>query len=343
MADPISGTAFALGGLADLAGFFGSENFLSRGRKRLRKMARFNPLDLFGPFGSIGINREGGTAIESPQLQAFRQAIGQGGLNFLGGGIFNDPNFQDAFQSNNIRGALDFSNALNSTGIDASAFDTSGTANSLLGLGFGALGSAGDVSGLINQNLDASRLLAEPFENQLVNRFNNQEFMRTGGATTGAFDRQSDLQDNLLRADAQRVLNAQQLGLQEQSFLGGLGTNLIGQGLNENASNFGRAFQSLGQFQTAGNQRLQNAFNLFGLGSNTLQSQFGLGLGAQDSLLNQNRFFLDAILGSANAESSRIGATSGFANAMAKLYGQSASNVGGFLGGIGKGLSSLFG
>ncbi len=369
-----------------LGGLF-ANNALSGSSRQLRRRMASNPTSVFGPFGNLLFRGNQAFVHEDGAMSAMRDMLGSQGLGLLGGGLFNNANFQSAFNNNDIQGAFQGADSALQQQIGNTAFGgleglfnnasglsnlfsqqlaqgpqdlTGGFQNALFQQGFDTLNSAGDLSGLIQQNLDASRLLAEPFETNLVNRFNNQEFMRTGGGTSGAFDRQSDLQDNLLRSDAQRVLGAQQLGLQGQGQLQqlglgqlGLGSNIMGQnlgffnnlgGLAQGFSGlasglegqqFGQMLQSLQQNQSAGQQRLSNALGLFGLGNDTFAQNFNLGLGAHSSILGQNQGMLQGILGLLNADANRIGAQGQFSGALAGLGSQRGGLLGGLLGGIG--------
>jgi hypothetical protein len=345
-------------------------------------LTTFQPQGFQSPSG-FGIT-PGGAGLQGQQQGNLSSLLGQQGAGLLGGGLFNDPNFQSAFQNNDIFGAQQGAQQGLQQGIGPQAFgglqglfgqnqglsnlfaqqtaqgpqDFSGGAQGgLFGAGFNAINQAGNVSGLVQQNLDASNALARPGEDRLINRFNNQEFLRTGGATSGAQERQGQLFDSLFGAQNQRVLSAQQTGLQAQQQLGQFGLGATGQGaglLGQNLSQFnqgagfanlfgqgaqgvegqafGQGLQSLQQNQSAGQQRLSNAMNLFGLGNQTFGQNFGLGLQAQGSLTDRDQMFANLFLGQQNAAANRIGATGLHAGALA----ENTRNQGGFL-------SNLFG
>lgn len=273
------------------------------------------------------------------------QALGQQASPFFNQGAFN-ANLGNIGQLGNI-----FANAAAQGPVDLSG----GAQAGLFGGGLSALAGAGDQSGLIQQNLDASRALAAPQEQQLINQFADREFMTTRGATSGAERRQGQLADALLRADQQRVLDAQGLGLQAQQAqqqlgLGSIGaaTGLLGQNLAGQQQNIGAAqgfgqlglagegqgfdqmLRSLSQNQTAGTQRVSNALNLFNQLTGATQGAQGLGLQGIGQLIGLGDLGLTGQLGILNAEANRIGAT-GLSN---QAYAKLASESGGLLGGL---------
>jgi hypothetical protein len=166
-----------------------------------------------------------------------------------------------------------------------------------------------------------------------------------------------------------RVLGAQQLGLQQQGQLAGQGLSAFGQGTGlfgasqaAGAQNFGQqlqglagqqgigmgteqlgfsqALQGLQQNQSAGQQRLQNAMNLFGLGSEQFQQgqqgrrqDFLAGLQGQEGLNQQQQLMQQLFLGSLGADAQRIGAQADFSRANTDLVAQRAENTG-FLSGL---------
>lgn len=381
----------AMGPMMGMLGGIMGNSALSSGMSDIKGLTKYNPYNLSGDFGSVAFGKGAGGATLDPMQQMLRQMLGGSAASMFGGGqMFNQGDFQNALAGNNITGAMQNQNGLLSQMMGNSAFgglgqiagnagglnsmfsqmlaggpqDMSGGAmGGLMGMGLQNLQNAGNLSGangLIQQQLDAQRLLAQPYEDNLRNQFANQEFMKTRGATTGAFGRQSDLQDNLLRADAQRVLGAQGLGLQAQQQLGqlggqqmGLGQGFLGQnldffnqlgnqaqgfgqlGMGAEGMGFGQMLQALQQNQSSGQQRLGNAMNLFGLGNSTFNQSFGQGLGAMGSINDQNSFLLQGLLGSMNAESNRIGSTGLHAQALGGLAQAQGGLLGGLMGGIG--------
>lgn len=306
----LAGSNPLLGGLMGLAGLFSGGSHLKNASRDIRDLAAFNPSGIQSPFGNLMF--AGGTARfqDSPQNALIRAGLSGGAGALLGGGIFNDPILQSALQSNDLAGAFQGAQSVSDFG-----------AGGLGALGFDALMQAQDQSGLINQQLEASRALAAPFENQarlqLFDDLNNKGLL---SHTTGA-DFLNKFGTGLGLADSQRVLNAQTLGLNQQANLRNFGTGAIGQGFN--------------QAMTTGQQRLQNAMGLFGLGTDTFANQFGLGLGAAGASQNADSLVLQAILGNLNAEANRIGATQGHAQAIGSLGSQRGSLFGSFFSGLG--------
>jgi hypothetical protein len=310
--------------------------------------------------GNFQLGAGGGAFGLDPFLAGAQSSIGSLIPGLLGGGqFFNDPSLQNALASGGgIAGAADAAtSALNQQAnpfFDQQSFannfaNVSGLGNifanrvaqgpqdfsggafaNLLQGGQDALASAGDVSGIIQQNLDASRALAQPFEQDLVNHFANREFSATRGATTGAANRQFDLQNSLLQADQQRILNAQGIGLQAQNQLTNLGLGSLGQAqgfLGQNLGQFnteaglasgfagllgnleGQGFSqqlsALQNNQQAGNQRLINALNLFNTQTGAFGDAFGQGLGGIGALTDIGGLGLQGVLGLLNAEANR--------------------------------------
>ena len=326
----------ALGGL-------GANNQLSGARHWMQNQAQFNPTDVNGPFGSANYNNGQWGIGEDSSSAALRTLLGQGGQYNLMGGMFQNPNLQNALSGVNLGGeygyAQNAAGAMQPGTAFGGVFGNGMLANQLYGSGAQNLANAGNVGGLIQQNLDASRNLAAPYEQQATNQFFNREFMNTRGATSGANERQQNMFTGLLNADQQRILNAQQLGQQQQQYLGGLGMQQIGQGLGAESQGFQQMLGANQFNMSAGQQRLQNAMNMFGFGNNIYNQSYGLGLQSQNALLNQNQFWQNMILGLNNAEANRIGSAGQFSQG----YGGLAQAQGGLLGGLGSAVGGLFG
>lgn len=322
-----------LGAGLDMFGQIDSNRQAGNARDYIREQGTFNPKDLGGAFGQSSFGEDGnGTFTETPQMQAIRASMGQGANQFLQGGQFNNQQFQDAFNNNNMQGAFTGAQGALGQNMNSGQFATQGMAGGLMGMGMGNLMNAGNQQGLMDQRLANTTAMAQQGENQLVNRFNNQEFMKTRGATTGAGERQQGLQNQLLQANNARVQDAQNFGQQQSNFLSQLGGQQMGMGFNENQSNFMRQLQGLQQNQSAGNQRLQNSMSLFGLGADTQQSAFNTGVGGQTGLLNQNQFGRDTLLQGMNSENSRMNASQGFASLMNSNLTNSANSNQDFFG-----------
>jgi hypothetical protein len=233
----------------------------------------------------------------------------------------------------------------------------------LFGAGQNFLNQAQDQSGLIQQNLDAARALAAPQEQRQREQLQESIFGSGRHAVSGG-GQQDFLQllNDQSLADVARVGQAQQLGLQQQGQLASQGLNafqqgggLFGQATNRGTQSFanqlagltgqqqfgaglegqqfGQNMQQLLTGQTAGQQRLQNAINLFGLGEGAMESRFGMGQEALASTLGPQELMQQLFLGSLGADAQRIGAQSEFADANARLVEMRNSNSG-FLGGL---------
>jgi hypothetical protein len=267
----------------------------------------------------------------------------QQGSNAFGGlgGLFNQSaGLAQGFGQNVARGPQDISG---------------GGQNFLFGQGANFLNQAGNQNQLIQQQLDASRQLAAPFEQRQLINAQDSIFGRTGGGTTGARQEFADILNSQNMSDQQRILNAQQTGLAQQGQLGNLGMQAFGQGTNlfgQNLNAFGQQMQGFGQTagmarglegqqfgqnlqaagfnQSAGQNRLQNAMNMFSLGENTSANRFQQGLQGQGSLNDQQALMQQLFLGSLGADADRIGAQADFADANANLVDQRSQNTGFF-------------
>lgn len=225
--------------------------------------------------------------------------------------------------------------------------------------------AAGDMTGLQNQELATMRSAAAPElarQQQALEKSLFAKGMLGGGSTqTGegyrglfeaqgqqdlgfqqeAFNRaatRSQLLGNLGMGQTGQAagLLGQNLGQQQNTIQNIMGANQLGSGAL--GQQFQQQFQGIGQMQSAGNQRLQNALNLFGVGQGAQAQGFGQGIQAQNALQGMNQFGLTGILGLLNAEANRVGSTGAHAQAL----GQVGQNQGGFLGGLMGGIGDLF-
>jgi len=345
----MAGWAAAIQAAISLYGDHVSQGHLSAASKRMRRQSQSNPAAFRAPGGSgfFQKNSDGSVQFEGQEdalSGAFRGALGEQGLNMLQGGLFRNQGFQDAFQagSGDLLGAFGQAQAGQQQFIGNNAFGSLGPAvQGLFGQGFQNLQNAGNTQGLIDQNLQASRALAKPFEDQQRNNFFDSEFGKTLGATTGAGQRGQAFASMQNLTDQQRILSAQAQASQQQQMMSQLGMQQIGQGFQGEGQGFGQMMQSLQQNQSAGQQRLQNAMGMFGMGRDTQQSQFGQGIAAQGAVMNQNQFMQNAMLGLLNADNNRIGAQSGFANALAQLGSNQGAQSGGMFGGLASSIGSM--
>lgn len=223
--------------------------------------------------------------------------------------------------------------------------------------------AAGDTDALYNRELNTMRQAAQPAMDRQFNQMQNRlHSMGMLGSTGGG-----EQMRGLLEAQGQQDLGFQQnafnraatqsqlmsnLGLQQTAQGSGLLSQNIGAHQNtlQNimaANQLGGAAQSrlfqnqlagIQNQQSAGNQRLQNALNLFGVGQGAQNMGFNQAMQANQAIQGMNQFGLTGILGLLNAEAGRIGATGQHAQAL----GQVGQNQGGFLGGIMGGIGDLF-
>jgi hypothetical protein len=310
--------AAAMAALAlSLIGGRTANNTLSNNRNDMLRLAQQNPLSFQSGAGSLIGGPGGGvftaSAGQAAQDQALQDAISQ---QLGGGGLFNQPDFQQALGQNNLSGALGDQNAAlqqlfqgqgglggaigsaggafgdftsraqggvqdltgqqaglfgqgqnffgqgqnflgAGTGLTNQAQGGFGQAQGIFGNAQGLFNQAANTSGLVQQNLDASRALAAPFEQRQQQAAQESIFGRTRGATTGGRQEFADILNSQNMADQQRIQNAQQLGLQEQNQIGALGQGLgqIGFGFNANASGLGNLGAGLQQTGIGLNQQ----------------------------------------------------------------------------------------
>ena len=370
----------AIGGL--LGGLFGNSQIQS-GISDIQGLAQFNPQNAsIGGLGNFAQTNGGSGFQLDPALQGANQQIGgmlpglfgggmagqlTGAMQDQGGitGATNQMNTALSQQANPFYNQANFANTQQNMSGLGNMFannvaqgpqDQSGGAMAgLFGQGFQNLQQAGDVQGLVQQNFDAANAMAQPGEQLATNRFLDREFQLTGGATSGSGQRGGEFLQAQLGAQNQRLMNAQQLGLQQSGQMGQLGLGQTGQGaglMGQNLGFFNQQANQAGQFgqianqgesqgfqqilqalqgnQSAGTQRLSNMLGLFGAQQGAATDAIGLGLQGVGAMQETGALGLQGVLGLLNAEANRIGATGMHAQAI----GQSSSNSGGLLGGL---------
>jgi hypothetical protein len=184
-----------------------------------------------------------------------------------------------------------------------------------------------DVRDIIDQRLAALNKAAAPGEAQARQDFLSAAQGSGRGATTGGMKLAEQFGAGQQRAADERILAAQQFGLQTQG-------QLFGQGLQAHQQNL-----------TAGQQRLSNMLNLFGLGSGAIaqdlsgaQGFFGLGQNQQQM---ENQLFL----GSLGADAARQQAQASVLGGMTDLLpeqGSHAAQTGGMISGALGALGGMF-
>ncbi len=304
--------------------------------------------------------------------------------------MFNDPGIQEALGQADLGGAL--SNFQNLSNIQApgsifgglgGAFNTSqglgqlfgaqaalgpqdltGIQNPLFSAGVSNQLLAGDQTALQNAELASLRAAAQPATDRLFNRLQDRLFATgqlgsTGGAEQlrGFFEAQNqqdlDFQNQAFGRALSRGQFLGNLGGQQI----GLGTNILGQNLNQFNAGAGLARGFLGDAagfeQQAFNQnlgaldfnrqgglgRLNAAFSTLGFGNDLLGSQFGLGLQGAGFLAGQDEFALNALLGLRGAGNNQISAATGGSLGIANAP---PSGFGSFLAGAGQTIGGLF-
>jgi len=111
--------------------------------------------------------------------------------------------------------------------------------------------------------------------------------------------------------------------------------NQFGQAAQGNEQQqFMQMLQAMGQNQSAGQTRLTNSMNLFGLGRDTQNTAFNQGLAGQGALNANDQMFANMWLGQQNADANRIGATGLHSQALAGMSQAQAGASGGFFGGL---------
>ncbi len=381
--------------LAALAGSAMASSATGSAADQMAGAQAFNPVGFSNPFGRLSFGQAGQGGFEQSDSQdMIRQMLESGVMgNLMGGQFFNNPGFHGAFgqAAGGLQG--DFGNAQGLQGLmmPGTAFGglggmfgnaqglnnmfaqnlsgglrdlSGGMQQGLFGAGANFFNQAGNQQGLIDLSLSAQRAQAQPFEDRLLNRVQNQLFSQGRLGSTGGAQQFGETIGAIQGADTQRILNAQTLGLQGQQQFGQLGASAFGagnqlfgnninafgqqmQGFNQTGQlgslfegqGFGQLLQSLQQNQSSGQQRLQNSLGMFGLGGDLFNQSFNQGMAGQGALGNMQALMQQLFLGSLNAEASRIGGASGFSGAM----GQNATNQAALMGSLFSGLGDMFG
>jgi len=265
-------------GLSGLAGGFLSNNALENSQKDIKNLTKFRPQDFQGA-GGFGIAENGNVSLGQGQEQFLQQLIQQSGGQ-LGGGLFNNQGFQNAFQNNDIQGSLNQAQSGLQQQAGNTAFGglgglfgqaqglgnifanqtaggpqdvTGGLQNQQFNAGMANQQAAGDQSGLFNQFLGTQRAAASGgLLDQAINKLENNQFATGRAGTTGGGQQTQAFLDSLAQQDLGFQNNAFGLANQQQNFLGNLGAQQMQQGA-------GLLGQNLGQFQN-------NAQNAMGFG-----------------------------------------------------------------------------
>jgi hypothetical protein len=282
-------------------------------------------------------------------MQAQQAMLGGQGASLLGGGMFNDPRFQQAFQGNDISGALGQANqafgqqmGTGTQGLGQLAGMFGGAVPGLMQQGMMNQQMAGNQGALQSQELAGLRAQAQPEQNRMFNQLQDRLFAQGRLGSTGGAENMRGLFEAQGQQDLGFQSEAFNRAMQQQQFMGQLGGQQMGQAgqFGQQAGGligqgFGQTLQSLQQNQQAGLSRLQAAQGLFGQGADIFGSQFGLGLGAQDALSNINQLGLQAGRAPWELQAGLLSGSGQHANALQEL-GSTAIGSGkkGLLGGL---------
>jgi hypothetical protein len=313
------------GGVGDLVGGMIGAGERNAGQEELQRLQQYNPQNAGGFGGNVAFGPGGGQFTGNQQFQNFEQQLGQQGQNLLGGGLFNNAGFQQAFGNNDIAGALGQANQAfgmqQNPFFGAGAFQqnaanvnnlgnqfaqqtasgpqdfSGGLQQNLFAQGAANQTAAGDQSQLFNNSLSTQRQAAQAGQDRLFNKLQDKLFATGQLGSTGGGQQLEGLFNSFNQADLGFQNNAFNQAQQQQQFLGNLGGQQIAQGQ-------GFLGQNLGQF----NQTAQNAAQFAGLGGQFEGQGFGQGLAA----LQQNQ----------SAGQQRLAAAQGLFGQGADVFGQ---------------------
>ena len=370
-----------LSGLFGAAGGGAMLSQLKQGRDDIMNMPGMSgPQSFGGNFGQIGAD---GQFQMDQGFQNAQNSLAGSLPNMLQGGLFNNAGFQQAFNQNDIAGALGQANSAFGQQAGSSAFGglgnlysqlagqvqggpqdlSGGLMGGLFNQGFGNQLTAGDQSGLESNMLNVMRQRAQPQNDREFNKMNDRLFSMgmLGQNTTNTGEAYRGFNEALNSQDLGFQQAAVGMGLDRGNFLANLGNSQIGLGqgflgqnmgqFNQNIGNmmglegqgFNQALQGLNFNTSQGMNRLQSAQGLFGMGSDVFNQNFGLGLSGAEGMLGFGDFGLQAARTPAEIQAGLLSGSSGHARALGDLSGQQAEASGGLFGGIGKAIGGLFG
>lgn len=289
-----------------LGGIFGSQAnnaALQQGHDDILGLAASNPQGFLGPTG-FGITADGQGLQGRDQMDFLRNIMQQGNQQTMGG-QFNNPQFQQAFNNNDMGGFFGNQQSMLNQQMGNSAFGgmgnlfnqnaglssmfanqaamgpqdmTGGMMNNMFGGGMQALGNAGNQGAMMQQSLDAQRAMAAPQEMRQFNQMQDRLFAQGRLDNSGGAQQMGALYDSQFLADQQRILQAQQLGQGQQGLQQQLGMGMIGQGgqfLGQNLGQFNQNTNFANQFGQAaqGNEQQQFMQMLQAMGQNQSSGQ----------------------------------------------------------------------
>lgn len=307
-AGPIAGKL--LSGLGGLMGGGAEMQALNAARDDIKELPGMTgPVNVSGNFGST----VGGNFQMDPGLQGL-QAMQTAGGGLMGGGMFNDPNFQQAFQQNDMAGALGQSNQALMQQMGPSAFGglggmfqqaqglgnqfsnmtaqgpqdfSGGMQGAQFGMGMQNQLSAMDQSGLQSQELQTMRTAAQPAMDRQFNKLQDKLFAMGMGGSTGGGQQLEGLFNSFGQQDLGFQQEAFNRASQQQNFLGNMGAQQMGMGsqlMGQNLGQFNQGAQLANMFQqgAAGmegqqfGQNLQSTQQNQSAGMNRLNQAMGL-------------------------------------------------------------------
>jgi len=276
---------------------------LDRGSREILNMAQSNPQGFMGPTG-FGIT-PGGQGLQGQGQMDFLKEILRNSGQQMGGGQFNNPQFQQAFNNNDMGGFFGNQQNMLNQQMGNSAFGgmgnlfnqnaglsnmfagqaargpqdmTGGMMNNMFGGGMQALGNAGNQGAMMQQSLDAQRAMAAPQEMRQFNQMQDRLFAQGRLDNSGGSQDMSNLMQTQGLNDQQRILQAQQLGQGQQGLQQQLGMGMMGQGsqfLGQNLGQFNQNTNFANQFGQAaqGNEQQQFMQMLQAMGQNQSSGQ----------------------------------------------------------------------
>lgn len=369
--------------LSGLGGLFqggANERALNQGRSDIMNLPGMQgPISFGTGMGSAGAN---GFSF-NPMLQGQQAMLGQMGSGLLQGGLFGNQSLQNALGGLNLGGALGGLQSAFGQQIGNSAFGglggqygqvgnianmlqgqamagpqdfTGGLQGGLLSQGFANQMAAGNQSGLQNQELAAMRAAAQPEQNRMLNSLESRLHARGMLGSTGGAEQMRGFFEAQNQQDMGFQQEAFNRAMQQQGFLGSLGSQQISQGGGFLGQNLGQYNQTLGNLQgfqqlgaglegqqfgqgLAGLQQNQNAAlqnlmaqqGLLGFGGDLFAQQYGLGLGSQEALLGYGNLGLQAGRSPWELQAGLLSGGGQHAQALGEIASQSR---GGFLGGL---------
>ena len=255
-----------LGMLGGLGGGAAQIAALNQGRDDIRGLPGMDgPTSLSGNFGHAGA--DGNFQMNQGMLNT-QNMLGSQSQGLMAGGLFNNPQFQQMFQNNNMAGA------------NAQANQAFGTQQGAQGFQGGLANVFGNQMGLGNQFSQATAAGPQDMFGGQGGQLRNAGMQNMLGAANQQGLQASELAN--MRAAAQPQQDRQFNKLQDRLFSMGMGGST------------GGGAQMQGLFDSFGQQDMnfQNeAFNRANTRSNTMANQgnamFGQGMGANQANLNQ--------------------------------------------------------